>query len=237
MSDKLSSGLQVRWRASPNCGVRRLAAQPDMIVLHYTAMNTAQAAEDRLCDPDFEVSAHYLIGRDGQITQLVDERARAWHAGAGRWGSVTDVNSRSIGIELDNDGQSEFAESQMVALMALMPGIMRRWRIRPWRVIGHSDMAPGRKIDPGPMFDWHRLARARQAVWPQVGAPDKADVEKFRAGATAFGYSPDLDDIALISAFRLRFAPTNDGPLTARETAAALDLGRRFPVDRAEQPA
>lgn len=127
-------------------------------------MQSADAALARLCAPEHEVSAHYLIGRDGTLCSLVAEEMRAWHAGAGRWGAVTDVNSASIGVELDNDGTSPFSEPQMATLETLLPGIMTRWGIGPEGVVGHQDTAPGRKIDPGPRFDWARLARQGLAL-------------------------------------------------------------------------
>jgi N-acetylmuramoyl-L-alanine amidase len=129
-------------------------------------MATAEAACARLCDPAAEVSAHYLIAGDGALWALVPEDRRAWHAGAGEWGGAGDVNSRSIGIELANRGDHPFAAAQMRALERLLPAIMTRWAIPPQGVIAHSDMAPGRKSDPGPRFDWQRLARAGLAVWP-----------------------------------------------------------------------
>ncbi|WP_417275152.1 N-acetylmuramoyl-L-alanine amidase [Celeribacter halophilus] len=149
--------LQITDHLSPNFGERRDGARPELVVIHYTAMQTAQAALTRLCAPEFEVSAHYLICEKGGIYRLVDEEHRAWHAGAGAWGQITDVNSHSIGIELANDGQSPFAADQMDALEHLLDDILRRRNIPPEGVIGHSDMAPGRKIDPGPRFDWARL--------------------------------------------------------------------------------
>ena len=142
---------------SPNHGDRRGGARPDLIVIHYTAMATAAAARDRLCDPAAEVSAHWLIDEAGEATALVPEDRRAWHAGAGAWGGASDVNSRSIGIELANPGDRPFPEPQMAALESLLAAIRTRWGIPPARVIAHSDMAPGRKTDPGPFFDWARL--------------------------------------------------------------------------------
>ena len=143
---------------SPNFGERRDGARPELVVIHYTGMASCAESQARLCDPVAEVSAHWLIDTDGTTLQLVDEAMRAWHAGAGGWAGVTDVNSRSIGIELQNTGSQPFAEPQMAALERLLRGIMERWAIQPARVIGHSDMAPARKIDPGPRFDWRRLA-------------------------------------------------------------------------------
>lgn len=213
--------------ASPNFGPRREGVRPDMIVLHYTAMPTCAEARVRLCDPAAEVSAHWLIAEDGGAEQLVDEALRAWHAGAGAWGAVSDVNSRSIGIELANQGDAPFPEPQMAALERLLAGVMDRWQIAPHRIIAHSDMAPGRKRDPGPRFDWHRLARAGLSVWPDTGGDDTAG---FQASARAFGY-PDLPVEVLLAAFRMRFRPGACGPEAGRDRALADDLARRFPVD------
>lgn len=223
----------IQWQPSPNFGPRRGGVSPDLIVLHYTAMDSCETSVKRLCDPDFEVSAHYLIGRDGRVIQMVDEASRAWHAGVGRWGTVNDVNSRSIGIELDNDGASPFPEPQMSALEPLMAQIMARWSIRPERVIGHSDMAPRRKVDPGPHFDWSRLAGAGLSVWPDPAPTEAvADAAAFRRAARTFGYSDDLDDATLLRAVRLRFSGGTRGSLAPDDVAMMDDLARRFPVDR-----
>lgn len=224
----------VLWRPSPNCGTRRGGVLPDMIVLHHTAMQSCEAAAVRLCDPAFEVSAHYLIGADGAVIQMVDERLRAWHAGAGHWAGITDVNSRSIGIELDNDGRASFPAPQMASLRRLMRGIIRRWSIPPERVIGHSDMAPDRKADPGPFFDWQGLARSGLSVWPRTDDGVGASVDRiaFRGALERFGYGPDSNDDLLLRAFRLRFRAGLSGPLDPVDMAMAVDLARRFTVDR-----
>ena len=154
------SAFEIAWHPSPNFGERRDGARPSIIVIHYTAMESAEAAIERLCAPEFEVSAHYVIARDGGITQLVKEQDRAWHAGAGEWHGITDVNSYSIGIELDNDGTSPFSAPLMDSLEHLLPDIMGRWSIPSKNVIGHEVCAPGRKTDPGPKFDWQRLKRS-----------------------------------------------------------------------------
>ncbi len=193
-------------------------------------MDSAAAALERLCDPGAEVSAHYLISETGTIYAMVPEEARAWHAGAGSWGAVTDVNSRSIGIELSNTGEQPFAAPQMAALEGLLSQIMGRWGIPPERVIGHSDTAPGRKIDPGARFDWWRLARGGLSVWPvAAAAPGGAT---FRDLAQTIGYGADHPEETLLSAFRLRFRPWARGPLEALDLALAADLAQRFPVDR-----
>jgi len=198
-----------------------------MVVIHYTAMATAAAARARLCDPAAEVSAHWLIDEAGRAEALVPEELRAWHAGAGAWGAVGDVNSRSIGIELANPGDRPFAAAQMAALERLLAGILGRWAIPPERVIGHADMAPGRKADPGPRFDWRRLARAGLSVWPGAGGDAAAD---FAAAARRFGYPQAAPDL-LLAVFRARFRPWASGPETAADRAALDDLARRFPVD------
>lgn len=202
-------------------------------MIHYTAMQTAAAALDRLTDPLAEVSAHYLIAEDGTVMALVPEDLRAWHAGAGGWGGVSDVNSRSIGIELANPGAAPFAAPQMAALESLLDGILTRWSIPPERVIGHSDMAPLRKADPGPRFDWRRLALAGLSVWPDpLDTEPDAAFPAFLSSLGRFGYDPGLPPETALRAFRLRFRPWATGPLDPVDAGLAHDLARRFPVDR-----
>ncbi|MEY4697060.1 MAG: hypothetical protein RIT14_1488 [Pseudomonadota bacterium] len=219
---------------SPNCNDRRGGARPDLIVLHYTAMASAAEARARLCDPAAEVSAHWLIHEDGQAEALVDERLRAWHAGAGRWGAVVDVNSRSIGIELQNDGRQPFAAPQMAALERLLVQIMARWAIPPGRVIGHSDMAPARKGDPGARFDWRRLALAGLSVWPGVGGPKpgQAPLAGLWDDLAAFGYPLEAGQAAVLQAFRLRFRPWARGAADGTDAGLARWLAERFPAER-----
>ncbi|WP_010138574.1 N-acetylmuramoyl-L-alanine amidase [Oceanicola sp. S124] len=218
------------WHPSPNHGDRRDGLRPGLVVLHHTAMQSAEAALERLCDATFEapVSAHYLIAEDGRLWQLVDERARAWHAGAGSWGGRGDVNSRSIGIELANPAPNPYAEPQMARLEALLRGILARWRIPPEGVIAHSDMAPGRKTDPGPKFDWRRLARQGLSVWPDAQAAAEGDLAEDLA---RIGYPSD--DMALaLQAFRLRFRPWARGGESAADRIAARDIAARFAAGR-----
>ncbi len=224
---------------SPNFGERRGGARVDLVVLHYTAMPSCAAALERLCDPVAEVSAHYLIDGDGSVLSLVDEAARAWHAGAGAWRGAGDVNSRSIGIELANTGWEPFAEPQMAALERLLAGVLERHGLGPETVIGHSDMAPERKGDPGPRFDWRRLALQGLAIWPEdaLAAPPAQpaptghaeDHARFLADLRAFGY-PEASAETLLTAFRLRFRPWARGPLDGTDLALAEGL-RRFGID------
>lgn len=217
--------MEVTAHPSPNHGPRRDGLMPDLVVLHYTAMESCEAALERLCDPGCEVSAHYLIGEDGHVWRLVDEDRRAWHAGAGTWQGRGDVNSRSIGIELQNDGGSPFPEPQMAALEGLLSEVMERHGIPPAGVIAHSDMAPGRKSDPGPRFDWRRLALSGLSVWPDPARPGD-----FARDLVSFGY-PDAEPETLLAAFRSRFRPWAKGAVSEADRALAAGLARRFAVD------
>ena len=222
---------------SPNFGPRRGYVAPDMVLLHYTGMTNGAEALARLRDPACEVSAHYMIEEDGRVFHLVDEMDRAWHAGAGRWGETRDVNSASIGIELVNPGHEwgyrAFPEAQMVALEALLEEILARWSIDPARVIGHSDIAPERKDDPGELFDWRRLAAKGLAVWPAPqGAADRAPVapEAFLEAAARVGYPVEAGFEAVLTAFRRRFAPGSLGrPLCADDIAMLESLASATP--------
>lgn len=199
-------------------------------------MATAEAACERLCSPRFEVSAHYLIGRDGALHRLVGEDRRAWHAGAGSWGGQSDINSRSIGIELDNDGASPFSAPLLDRLEVLLADVLARWHIPPQSVIAHSDIAPMRKADPGRKFDWRRLALGGLSVWPATGEAAASGPEgpsltaAFGAALGAIGY-PEVAAEARLDAFRQRFRPMAYGAITARDVAAAQDIAARFAVD------
>lgn len=209
------------WHPSPNFGPRRDGLRPSLVVIHYTAMDSAAAALERLCDPVHEVSAHYLIGADGTLWQMVREEDRAWHAGRGSWCGQTDVNSRSVGIELDNAGTHPFSEPQMAVLETLLHQIMERWSIALSGVIGHSDMAPGRKVDPGPRFDWQRLERQQLAAKRgQDEAPHNAPMPVFRALARDAGFPDDVEDDTLLASVRLRYRPWAKGPLQPADLAA-----------------
>ena len=212
---------------SPNHGERRGGATPSLIVLHYTGMATCAEARARLCDPISEVSAHWLVGETGEVEALIAEHRRAWHAGAGQWGRITDVNSHSIGIELANSGAQPFPEPQMAALERLLGKVMATWHIPSHQIIAHSDMAPPRKGDPGRRFDWRRLALQGLSVWPGEATGDPAT---FLASLHGFGY-PEAPEEMLLHAFRLRFRPWAAGPRDSTDAGLAADLARRFPVD------
>lgn len=207
--------------ASPNHGDRR-GRRVELVVLHATNMPTAEAARARLCDPSAEVSAHWLIAEDGTTDALVPEDRRAWHAGAGSWRGEGDVNSRSIGIELANPMDRPFPEPQMAALEVLLRGILDRWTLPPDAVIAHSDMAPDRKDDPGPRFDWARLARQGLAAGPRGRGADRP----LAASLDMLGYPPAPTE-ARLAAFRLRHRPFASGPETSEDRIAAAALTAR----------
>lgn len=221
---------------SPNWDERALPIT--MVVLHYTGMPTAQEALARLCDPQAKVSAHYFIDEEGTVTRLVPEEKRAWHAGRSYWRGVTDVNSASIGIELANPGHEwgyrPFPEAQMEALLPLLADIVDRHRISRANVVGHSDIAPARKDDPGELFDWERLARLRLAlpipkpkIWLVYDNPGA-----FYLALERFGY--DISDgRAAVRAFQRRWRPSLiDGELDGQiggllfELLLERDMGR-----------
>jgi N-acetylmuramoyl-L-alanine amidase len=238
---------------SPNHGERAGDRLPDMILLHYTGMPDAGQALERLCTPDSEVSCHYFVTEDGRIIQCVPEARRAWHAGEGSWGRETDINSCSIGIEIANPGHEngypDFPKRQIAAVAALCRAILRRRYIRPERVLGHSDVAPARKQDPGEKFPWMILHRAGVGQWvqpapilpgPSFEFGDSGDaVENVQSALRDYGYGIQADgyfDQAtrdVVTAFQRHFRPARcDGKLdsstllTLRSLIEASRIGR-----------
>jgi N-acetylmuramoyl-L-alanine amidase len=192
-------------RPSPNHDDRGDAAI-DMLVLHYTGMKSAEEALVRLCDPGAKVSAHYTIDEDGTVYAHVPEARRAWHAGLAHWAGATDINARSIGIELVNPGHEfgyrDFAEDQIASLITLCHSILMRHPIPSARVLAHSDVAPARKEDPGELFPWQRLAKAGIGLWPQTVASEAGP-----EALTRYGYDPDAPRDKVITAFQRHFRP------------------------------
>jgi len=190
------------WVPSPNFDERR----PVIIVLHYTEQESVEQSLHTLSTRNSggPVSSHYLVGDDGAIYQLVSDMHRAWHAGGGRWGTITDLNSASIGIEIDNDGREPFAEPQVQALLRLLDDLTARLRIPRSQVIAHSDLAPTRKIDPGALFPWRRLAEAGFGIWPADDAPQAPEGFDGMRALREVGYDTS-DPEAAVRAFRLRF--------------------------------
>jgi N-acetylmuramoyl-L-alanine amidase len=213
---------------SPNFDARALPVS--MVVLHYTGMIDGASAIQRLADPEAKVSAHYVVAEDGQVVRMVDEAHRAWHAGRSWWRGTSDINSASIGIEIVNPGHEfgyrPFPEAQIDAVIELLAGIMERHSITRGNVVGHSDVAPARKEDPGELFPWYRLARLRLALprptknlmdpqWPDAG---------FLLALERFGYDV-ADGVAAVRAFQRRFRPEMiDGIIDGECRAILLGL-------------
>ncbi len=234
--------LQCVVRASPNHGDRKGRAI-DAIVLHYTGMPTASGALDRLCDPKAEVSSHYLVDKAGVLFQLVPEARRAWHAGRSFWQGERDLNSVSIGIEIANAGHDgglpDFPDAQIDTVIALCRDILERRRIPRERVLAHSDIAPGRKVDPGPRFPWSRLSEAEVGIWPDgneasgglvlaagaVGAP----VARLREKLARYGFDLPEGSVydaicaTIVDAFHLRYRPDAPVGQADGQTLATLD--------------
>lgn len=221
--------MNVADRPSPNHGERLAEAGGalaiDMLVIHYTGMASDARALDWMCNPAAQVSAHYFIDEAGAVCRLVPEDRRAWHAGVSAWRGAADINSRSIGIELANPGHEfgyrDFPPAQIDALMTLAQDIVARHPIAPRNVVGHSDIAPARKLDPGERFPWQRLAGAGIGLWPEE---DGASADGDRAALLAeYGY--DVENNALtdvVSAFQRHFRPNRFDGVADDETRARL---------------
>lgn len=227
---------------SPNCGERRNGRTPDILLLHYTGMETAQAALDWLCVEQSQVSSHYFVDEAGLITQMVPEAARAWHAGQGNWKGDTDINSASIGIEIANPGHEggspDFPDRQIRAVIALCRDILDRHSIPAERVLAHSDVAPMRKQDPGEKFPWAALADAGIGHWveplPVSGGRffqegDSGEpVEALQTMLALYGYGVDVDGgynaqtSAVVAAFQRHFRPARVDGVADASTIGTL---------------
>jgi N-acetylmuramoyl-L-alanine amidase len=239
---RLDSLVAAEALPSPNHGERRDGRRPDMLILHYTGMPQARQALDWLRDPASEVSAHYFIFEDGRVAQLVPEARRAWHAGAGSWGDDTDINSCSIGIEIANPGHDgglpAFPDAQIAAVIALSKDIVARWSIPADRLLGHSDVAPGRKQDPGERFPWADLHSAGLGHWvgPAPIANGHAvsrghqgpEVEALQRMLADYGYGMPVTGAyderteAVVAAFQRHFRPERVDGIADGSTVATV---------------
>jgi len=229
---------------SSNFNERPQPATIDILVLHYTGMESGKTAIDRLCDPVSKVSAHYVVEENGDVLRLVDEEMRAWHAGVASWAGISDVNGRSIGIEIVNGGHDfgspPYPDIQMQSVERLCQEILSRHPIVPRSVVAHSDIAPDRKADPGEWFDWARLARAGVGVWvepvPIVDGPllklgDRGDpVSELQFQLANYGYGIevlgvyDVKTEAVVRAFQRHFRPERVDGVADLSTIATLRL-------------
>lgn len=249
------AGAQVR--CSPNFGQRRGVAVPDMIILHYTGMATGAAAEERLCDPASEVSSHYLVHEDGAVVQMVAESQRAWHAGMSSWHGQTDINSHSIGVEIVNPGHEfgycDFPAPQIDTVIGLCRDICARHDVLPQRVLAHSDVAPGRKVDPGERFPWRLLAEAGVGhfVLPAPlaangtgGVTPAGEIIELQQMLALYGYAcpasgtADSATAIVIAAFQRHFRPERVDGIADRSTIDTLRrLLETLPAGGASRPA
>ncbi|MES2353632.1 MAG: N-acetylmuramoyl-L-alanine amidase [Pseudomonadota bacterium] len=198
------ASIPTLWQPSPNFGDRR----PNFVIIHHTGDSAVEQSLNTLTNPREELSAHYLISRDGMVYQLVDERARAWHAGDSRWGANTDLNSSSLGIELDNNGNEPFPDIQIIVLLTLLDDIKRRYHIPTENFLGHADIAPRRKSDPNRYFPWERLAQSGFGRWCYPPLPEMPPSFDPSLALRTLGY--DISDIGTaVRAFKLHFAPGN----------------------------
>ena len=223
----MSKQLKIISKPSPNFGERKNNKKPHIIVIHYTAMRNAKDALTLLRDPRSEVSSHYLIDETGQIFSLVKEQHRAWHAGEGKWRGCEDINSSSIGIELCNSGKSPYSFLLINALLKLVKIISDRWSIDKSNVIGHSDLAPSRKKDPGRHFDWRSLELHGLATKVQMDETS----DDFWGNLEKIGYYvPNKDAYRndLLEAFRSRYCPENFGHLNSRDIMIACGIAKNL---------
>jgi N-acetylmuramoyl-L-alanine amidase len=213
------------WVPSPNYDARR----PQLIVLHFTEESSVQQALNTLRTGNGEgpVSAHYLIGSDGHIYQLVADADRAWHAGAGRWGTIVEVNSASIGIELDNDGHAPYPPAQIDSLLRLLADLTTRLRIPRSQIVGHEDFAPTRRTDPGPLFPWKQLADAGFGLWPQGALSDPPIGFDPWMALGEIGYPLD-DRAAAVRAFHNHYRGIDSDSLDAQDLPILYALTRQI---------
>ncbi len=210
--------MKIIQRPSPNFNARKDGKTAQYVLLHFTAMENAEVACERLCNSEIEVSAHYVLAENGDVFALVDEHMRAWHAGASFWAGEEDLNSASIGIEIDNNGAQPFREAQYQALVELVNAVRSRHDIPAHNVLGHQDVAIGRKFDPGPWFDWARLDAEAVARAPHADIKVPKSEEGFRALAASAGYKGDAELSALLMTVRMRHGSTPYfGPLRASD--------------------
>lgn len=232
------AGRRYDFVPSPNIEARKGGKIPRFLILHYTGMKSAAAARSWLCDPRSKVSCHYIVDEAGVITQMVDESMRAWHAGVSSWKGERDINSLSIGIEIHNPGHTagypDFPAAQMEAVSDLCRDIIQRHAMRPEDVLGHSDVAPQRKIDPGEKFDWHFLHRRGIGHWvkPALVRHQEDEANEEEAGVQRllkqYGYSTGGDGKAddlyrrCVSAFQRHFRPARVDGIADHSTAETL---------------
>jgi N-acetylmuramoyl-L-alanine amidase len=209
----LQNGIDTQWISTVNFNLRK----PNFIIIHHTAQDSLQQTIKTFTQTKTQVSAHYVIGDDGQVVQMLNDYLRAWHGGNASWGKNTDINSSSIGIELDNNGSEPFTEAQINSLLALLSRLKKEYNIPTQNIIAHSDIAPSRKSDPSAFFPWKNLAELNFGLWPEVDleiAPENFNVEQ---GLRIIGY--DTHNLsAAIKAFKLHYIQTEVDDVLDKKT-------------------
>lgn len=216
-STPLQNGINTEWIGTVNFNLRK----PNFIIIHHTAQDSVQQTIKTFTKVESQVSSHYLIADDGKVVQMLNDYLRAWHAGAGTWGKNSDINSSSIGIELDNNGSEAFSEVQINSLLALLTKLKKDYNIPTQNIIGHADIAPTRKKDPSPMFPWKILAEKGFGTWPDEfleTAPTDFNVEQ---GLRIIGY--DTKNLpAAITAFKLHYIQTEVNAILDEKTVNTI---------------
>lgn len=235
--------MEILQSPSPNFDDRPGGREIDMLVLHYTGMKTGDEAFERLCDPVAKVSAHYLVEEDGRILQMVADDKRAWHAGISHWAGEEALNGCSIGIEIVNPGHEwgyrDFPNKQMNSVISLAESLMKRYNISNRRIVGHSDIAPTRKQDPGELFNWQLLAENNVGLWCIATSIEKLDslcqdqtgenISFFQSQLVKLGYGLpetgvyDLETVAVVKAFQRHWVPRNVTGQACALTQATLE--------------
>ncbi|GGZ28670.1 N-acetylmuramoyl-L-alanine amidase [Echinicola pacifica] len=239
-----STHLNDLWVGTTNFSIRK----PNYIIIHHTAQDSLAQTIHTFTVPHTQVSSHYVVGRDGEVVQMLNDYLRAWHAGRGRWGQDTDLNSSSLGIELDNNGSEPFSEAQISSLLKLLHELKERYNIPAANIIGHSDIAPTRKVDPSPLFPWKTLAENGYGLWYDdfmimtVDIP--VDNENYKTEEVMMELVPagfnirnalkiigyDTSDLpAAIRAFKLHFIQRDiQAPLTENEIRILHNLYQKY---------
>ena len=229
--------LKITRNYSPNFSTpKRLKKNIKYIIIHYTGMKNESLALKRLTEYKSKVSAHYFIKKNGKILNLVPDLYEAWHAGKSFWRGLRDINSRSLGIELVNSGNEAYPKAQMESLMLLLRDLLAIHKISPQNVLGHSDIAPSRKTDPGKWFDWRLLSENGLAILPKVSLPIDTDKQSFLLDAKRAGFEPEATFEQILQAFRSRCRTNFEGALDGYDCALMKNFADIFDVDELSNP-
>ncbi len=219
-----STHAAANWVGTTNFSMRK----PNFVIIHHTAQNSCEQTLTKFTLPRTEVSAHYVICKDGTVQHMLSDYLRGWHAGAGKWGNVTDINSVSIGIELDNNGFEPFTEAQINNLLIVLQALKKNYNIPTANFIGHADIAPGRKVDPNRFFPWQQLAANGFGYWYDTSKIKQPENFNALQGLRIIGYNTK-DSVAAIKAFKLHFVQQDSAAvLTDADKKIIYDLYKKY---------